>query len=162
MTQLPPLPDIMKRLDDVEQRLTQYASAAAPNGLTQPDPGGTERWVAPQVWAHIAEFVPYWQAEMEKVVGTFGGTPVPFGRTKEDPTRIGAIEAGRGLNVPSVLDEIRTAIQITRSYLSNMTPEQWQALGEHSIRGAMTVPQMLERFTVGHLEEHADQLEALV
>ena len=32
----------------------------------------------------------------------------------------------------------------------------------HVRRGEMTVPQMLQTFTLDHLEEHADQLEALV
>ena len=57
--------DFVARLDSVEKRLDQHASAETPTGLTDPDPGGTERWEAGQVWSHIAEFVGYWQSQVE-------------------------------------------------------------------------------------------------
>ena len=44
-----------------------------------------------------------------------------------------------------------------RSY----SPQAWQAHGTHPTRGTMTVERLVEEFIVGHLEEHADQLEAL-
>src|SRR5690348_5483450 len=87
--------EIMKRLEMVEQRLSALGYGAMPNGLTQPDPGATEQWNGQQVWAHMAEFVPYWQQQLANVIGQYSGTPVPFGRTKEDAARVGAIEAGK-------------------------------------------------------------------
>ena len=42
---------VMERLDSVEQRLGAAASQDPPPGLTDPDPGGEERWEARQVWA---------------------------------------------------------------------------------------------------------------
>ena len=48
--------DHLDELDDVLARLEAHAAGAAPAGLTEPDAGGTERWDAGQVWAHLAEF----------------------------------------------------------------------------------------------------------
>ena len=154
--------EIMKRLEMVEQRLSALGYGATPNGLTQPDPGGTEQWQGAQVWAHMAEFVPYWQQQLANVISAYGGTPVPFGRTKEDPARLAGIAVGQSAPVPNLVQQVQAALQMTRDYLNNMTPEQWQAIGMHARRGQMTVPQMLQTFTLDHLEEHADQLEALV
>jgi hypothetical protein len=155
------LDEVIERLEDVEGRLAEHAAGPAPDGLTQPDEGGTERWEAEQVWAHMAEFVPYWQAELEKVVDTYGGTPVPFGRTKEDPERIRKIEEGRHVPIAQLMAQVHDAIAVTRGYLPTLSAAQWASVGLHSRRGEMTVPQMVERFTVAHLEEHADQLDGL-
>ncbi len=154
--------EIMKRLELVEQRLAALGYGTTPTGLTQPDPGATEQWNGAQVWAHMAEFVPYWQQQLANVIARYGGTPVPFGRTKEDAARVGAIEAGKNVPIPNMIQQVQQAIALARNYLNNMTPEQWQAIGMHARRGEMTVPQMLQTFTLDHLEEHADQLEALV
>jgi len=153
--------DILEHLDTVEQRLAEHAAGPAPDGLTEPDPGGTERWEAAQVWAHMAEFVPFWQAELEKVVDRYAGTPVPFGRTKDDPTRIGAIEQGRHVPIAELMRQVHDSIEVTRRYLPTLSAAQWASVGLHSRRGEMTVAQIVERFTIHHLEEHADQLDGL-
>ena len=76
--------------------LARLAMVEQPAGLTDPDPDTPEeRWDAAQVWAHIAEFVGYWHRQMADVIGRYQGEPVPFGRTKADAGRIGAIETGR-------------------------------------------------------------------
>jgi hypothetical protein len=153
--------DLLERLDAVEQRLAEHAAGPAPDGLTEPDEGGTERWEAAQVWAHMAEFVAFWQAELEKVVDHYAGAPVPFGRTKDDPERIGAIEEGRHVPIAELMARVHGEIEVTRRYLPTLSTAQWSSVGLHSRRGEMTVPQMVERFTVSHLEEHADQLDGL-
>lgn len=153
---------LIKRLDTVEQRLAALGYGQTPTGLTQPDPGATEQWNGAQVWAHMAEFVPYWQQQLANVIAQYGGSAVPFGRTKEDAARVGAIDAGKNVPIPNMIQQVQQALAMTKDYLNNMTPEQWQAIGMHARRGEMTVPQMLQTFTLDHLEEHADQLEALV
>jgi hypothetical protein len=153
--------DVIERLEAVEQRLAEHAAGPAPGGLTEPDEGGNERWEAAQVWAHIAEFVAYWQAELEKVVDHYAGTPVPFGRTKDDPGRIEAIEEGRHVAIAELMARVHDEIEVTRRYLPTLSAAQWASVGVHPRRGEMTVPQMVERFTVSHLEEHADQLDGL-
>jgi hypothetical protein len=153
--------DLIQQLEDVEQRLIENAAGPAPEGLTDPDAGGTERWEAAQVWAHMAEFVSYWQAELEKVVNNYNGEPVPFGRTKEDAGRIEGIETGRHAPIRELMEQVHGGLEVVRRYLPTLSAEQWASVGVHPTRGNMTVPQMVQRFEIDHLEEHADQLDDL-
>jgi hypothetical protein len=154
--------DVFARLDSVQSRLREHAAGAAPAGLTEPDPDTPEeRWEAGQVWAHIAEFVPYWHTELQRVISEYDGTPVPFGRTRSDPGRIAAIEAGRGEPIADQLSRTTEAIAALKRQLAELTPAEWNAVGLHSTRGEMDVEAMVERFIVQHLEEHAEQLDSL-
>ena len=153
--------DFVARLDAGEQRLAELAAAETPSGMTEPDPGGTERWEAGQVWAHMAEFVGYWQREIESVVGGYNGTPVPFGRTKEDPGRLSGIELGRHEAIRQLKSRHDASVAELKRYLATLTPAEWSAVGHHAVRGDMDVHAILGRFVVSHLEEHADQLEGL-
>jgi hypothetical protein len=154
--------DVMRRLGEVQQRLATHAAGATPAGLTQPDEGGTEQWQANQVWGHLAEFLPYWLDQIDKVIAQFGGQAVPFGRTKEDAARLEGIAAGLGVPIPEQMANVRQALEQARNYLANLTPQQWQAIGLHARRGEMPVPAIVHTFMVDHLEEHAAQLDALV
>jgi threo-3-hydroxy-L-aspartate ammonia-lyase len=149
------------RLPSVERRLRGHAAAGLPGGLTEPDQGGEERWDAGQVWAHLAEFVPFWQAEVAKVLYGRGEGPVPFGRTKADPERIAAIERDRGQPTEALLSRITDQIAELGQTLDRLPDDGWAARGLHSRLGEMSMPQIVERFLVGHLEEHADQLDRL-
>ena len=53
------------------------------------------------------------------------------------------------------------ALTLMRTYLVGLTDAQWAARGIHPRLGEMTVAGIVERFVVGHLEEHADQLQEL-
>jgi alkanesulfonate monooxygenase SsuD/methylene tetrahydromethanopterin reductase-like flavin-dependent oxidoreductase (luciferase family) len=53
------------------------------------------------------------------------------------------------------------ALTLLRGYLGTLTDDEWSARGVHSRLGEMTVARITERFIVGHLEEHADQLQKL-
>jgi len=153
--------DLIERLDEAESRLRAHSEADNATGLTEPDEGGTERWEAGQVWAHIAEFVPYWYEQIQAVIGGYDGTPVPFGRTKSDPDRIAAIEMGRHEDVAGQMARTHAAIEELKRYLEGLMPADWTAVGLHPRRGEMDVEQMVERFVVDHLEEHAEQLDKL-
>jgi DinB superfamily len=153
--------DIVERLESVEQRLDRLAAGPPVAGLTDPDPGGTERWDAGQVWAHMAEFVDYWHGQLQQVVGEYDGTPVPFGRTKADADRIAGIEATRYEPVAVLRARVRGSVAAVRSFLAGLTPPAWNAVGLHPTLGEMDVEAVVERFITGHLEEHADQLDGL-
>ena len=47
------------------------------------------------------------------------------------------------------------------AFFPGLRPESLAAVGLHPSLGPMALPQILERFLVGHLEEHADQLDLL-
>jgi alkanesulfonate monooxygenase SsuD/methylene tetrahydromethanopterin reductase-like flavin-dependent oxidoreductase (luciferase family) len=53
------------------------------------------------------------------------------------------------------------ALMFLRRYLARLSEEQWSKRGLHERRGEMTAAEILDRFVVSHLEEHADQLEKL-
>ncbi len=156
--------DYLARLDAVESRLGAAAGTEPPPGsLTGADAETGERWERGQVWAHVSEFIPYWIAQAAPVLNNDNaGEPVPFGRTKRDPERIGAIERNRNAPVPVLWDDTRADIAELRAFLGTITPEQWALEGRHPTLGPMTVEELVEEFLVGHLEEHADQLEGMI
>jgi hypothetical protein len=153
--------DFVARLDSVEKRLDEHASAETPTGLTDPDPGGTERWEAGQVWSHMAEFVPYWRSQVESVIAAYDGDPVPFGRMKDDPGRLAGIEMGRNEALRQMRGQVRDEIAELKRYLAGLVPAEWNAVGQHPTRGEMDVEAIVDTFVVHHLEEHADTLDKL-
>ena len=153
---------LLDRLDAAEARLRHLVAASTP-GLTDPDLSTGERWEAGQVWAHVAEFVGYWLAELERVVaGAAGGSaPVPYGRTKSDPGRIAAIERDRHEDPRALFRRATDGIAQVRPFLAALPSDGWESEGLHPTRGRQTVAMVVEDSLVGHLEEHADQLEGL-
>jgi hypothetical protein len=150
------------RMAAAEARLAEHASRPLPSGLSDPDPGGEERWEAGQVWAHIAEFPPYWLAQARAIVDVAADDPVPFGRVKTDPERVAAIERDRHTDPMALLSRVRESVAEVTDTLRGWPPEAWGRRGLHPTRGVMGMEQIIERFIVEHLEEHADQLDALV
>jgi hypothetical protein len=154
--------EFLARLDAVETRLGAAAHAdPQPAALTDADPRSGERWDRGQVWAHVAEFIPYWIRQATPVINETSGEPVRFGRTSADPERIGAIERDRREPVDALWGTTRADIGVLRTFLSGLQPDQWLAIGIHPSKGAMTMSDITEEFLVGHLEQHADQLELL-
>ncbi len=150
------------RLDHVACRLHAHATLHRFDGLTRPDPGGEERWDAGQVWAHLAELGGYWLGQLDDVLAHPGPEPVPFGRTKADPVRVGAIEAGRAREPLAHHEAVCRAIDGLHARLLELTPDDWRRAGRHETLGVLTVADQLQHFHVGHYEEHADQLDELV
>jgi hypothetical protein len=153
--------DFVARLETVERRLDRLAAGSAPTGLSDPDPGATERWDAGQIWAHLVEFVPYWREQVESVIAAYDGEPVPFGRTKTDPARIEAVEFGRRESIAAQRRLVHAAIENIKRYLAGLNTAEWNAEGLHPRRGRMDIEAIVEEFVINHLEEHADQLERL-
>jgi DinB superfamily len=152
---------LVGRLEAVEGRLRGHARSPAPSGLTPPDPPTGERWEWGQVWAHLAEFVPYWIAQAQDVVAAYRGEPVPFGRTKADAGRIAAIERDRGVAVHELSTRLDRQIADLREFLAGLPEAAWSARGAHSTLGVMPLERIVDEFLVGHLEQHAAQLEQL-
>ena len=152
---------LIARLDAAEARLAAHAEGTLPSGLTDPDPGGDERWEAGQVWAHLAEFPGFWRMEAQRIVDAASEEPVPFGRMKTDAGRVGAIERDRGVDVHELLLRMRRSLVHLRENAENWPDSAWERRGTHPVRGEMTVHEVIERFVVEHLEEHAGQLDGL-
>jgi len=156
-----PTSDFLERLDAVERRLEDYSACERTAGQTAPDARTGERWDSGQVWAHLGEFLPYWIEQAHGVVGNWREEPVPFGRVKSDPHRIAVIERDRDVPPSELMDQVSAGIAATRSFLTNLPPGAWEAVGRHQTLGDMPLERIVDEFMVGHLEEHADQLDNL-
>jgi hypothetical protein len=155
--------ELQQRLAAAEMRLATLADADL-TGQTEPDPGETERWDAGQVWAHLAEFSTYWLGQVLRIIDAAAAgqpQPIPFGRTKTDPSRIDPIERDRREAPGMLLERVTGGIQRTRTQLDGFSMDQLDIHGLHPTRGEMSVARIIERFVVEHLEEHAAQLELL-
>ena len=148
----------LARLSAVEARLQALAHVRNP-GLTGADAKTGERWDAGQVWAHLAEFIPYWIAQAEGVIAACTAEPVRFGRTKTNPDRVDAIERDRHIGANALWQMVHEDINDLRAFLSELPEHGWRALGRHETRGVMPMSRIIEEFLVGHVEEHATQLE---
>ena len=154
--------DFANRLDVVEERFREHAARDFPReARTAPDPPTGERWEAGQVWAHVAEFIPYWLGEAALVIESGAGEPAPFGRTKSDPGRIAAIERDRSTDQGRLWDRAGRDITRLRTFLGELDESAWAARGLHPTLGAMDLAQIVNEFLVGHLEQHATQLDQL-
>lgn len=153
---------LLQRLDGVAERLHRHAeSDVGGAGLTDADRATGERWERGQVWAHLAEFVPYWIVQARTVIDGYRGDPVPFGRTKADAGRIAAIERDRRTPVAVLGARVQDDIVQARVFLRSLPVTAWEARGLHSTLGVMSLERILDEFIVGHLEEHAAQLDGL-
>ena len=153
---------LLQRLDAAEDRLASRASLRVnADALTGADPSSGERWDAGQVWAHLAEFIPYWIEQARTVAAAGIDGPVPFGRTRSDPGRVGAIERDRRQPLSVLWSETHADIEWLRRFLKSVDDRSWAARGLHPTLGVMSLEHIVDEFLVGHLEEHADQLDAL-
>ncbi|MGH2512841.1 MAG: DinB family protein [Candidatus Limnocylindrales bacterium] len=121
--------------------------------------GPEAEWGPPEVLAHVTEMLPYWLGEIERVLA--GSTePVPFGRVSSDPVRGLIIERDRSLPSRELLGRIHSGVERYALRLPQLSNLDWARRGIHPRLGEMTVEAMLERFVVGHAQEHAEQLKA--
>ena len=149
----------LARIDAVEARLRALATPT--DGLTGPDPTTGEQWEGAQVWGHITEFIPFWVEQAGDVIDAFQGQPVPFGRTRSDPTRLAGIEQGRHVGIHTMWEEVQADIADLRLFLAAL-PDGWaDSLGLHSTLGPLPTERIINNFLIDHLEEHAAQLEGL-
>lgn len=152
---------LVARIEEAQRRLALHAAVPPPPGLTDPDPGGEERWEAGQVWAHLAEFPDYWLAQARRVIALPTHEPVPFGRVKTDADRVAAIERDRHDNPAALLARVTSSLAEVTDAVRGFSAADWHRRGQHPTLGVMTVERIVERFIADHLEEHADQLDGL-
>jgi hypothetical protein len=153
--------EFLDRVDRVEKRLRRHSEMPPAPGLTLPDAGTGEQWDYGQVWAHLAEFVPYWLGQASIVLHPATGEPVPFGRVMSDPARVAAIARDRNFPVPALMVQLGGHLDDLRQLITGLAPQDWERQGVHSRLGVMDVHRILEEFLVGHLESHAMELDYL-
>jgi DinB family protein len=157
---------------DSDQTIGRLRTAAAAMSATLPaleagrpwplhvvehDAGPESAWGPTEVLAHVAEMLPYWLGEIERVLDG-SPEPVPFGRTVADRVRVLTIERDRTLPPRELLDRIDATAERYARRFATLSPEKLSRRGLHPTSGEMTVAEILERFVVGHAEGHAVQL----
>ncbi len=126
---------------------------------------GTEpeaAWGPREVLAHVAEMLPFWLGEMERVIDGDGGSAVPFGRVADDAVRIGLIARDRTLPLRVLLGRVDTGLRDWVERLGTLTEDERNRMGVHPRLGEMAAAAVLERFVLGHAEDHVAQLEAII
>ena len=115
-------------------------------------------WGPKEVLAHVAEMLPFWLAQIDAILGG-GQEPVPpFGRVTTDPVRIERIGRDRMLPAAELFDRIDTAGRTVLARLRTLDSQELGRRGVHPRLGEMTVQALVERFIVGHVEDHVGQL----
>ncbi len=119
-------------------------------------------WGPPEVLAHVAEMIDYWDGELSRIAASDGSAPVPFGRVATDTRRLSQIEAGRLRPTGDLLDDVATLGATFANHWAGWSPAERTRVGIHPTRGEFTVEAGAVRFIVGHLEEHVVQLRTLL
>ena len=125
------------------------------------------RWGPPEVLAHVAEMLPYWQGEIARVLGAPDppdepDASVPFGRVAANELRIGIIERDRTLPPIELFERVDAGAERFGRFLRELAEEDAVRRGVHPTLGEMDVLAIAERFVVGHLEEHVAQLREVL
>jgi len=161
------LAPLLNRLETAAARL---ATTREPVTRGEPWPAGAVAegsgeadWVPTEVLAHVAEMLPFWLGEMERVLAgpdhRGGAGPTPFGRTPGDQVRSLTVIRDSTLPARELYDRIGAAVERYRHRLPELADAEIARTGLHPTRGEMSVPELLDRLAVTHLEDHAEQLE---
>ena len=145
-----------RRLQAAAGRIRASAVVLPDDALTDPDPDSGERWDRGQVLAHVAEMLPYWAQQAELVAS---GRQTEFGRVKSDPDRVRAIERDRREDPARLLGRVDEGVAVVLALVDRLDDQQLARVGHHQTLGDMSVAEIVDRFAVAHLEEHADQLD---
>lgn len=160
-------------MNDLEDRLRTTGSAllGMRAALTAGEPWplsttyGTEPeadWGPRELLAHVNEMLPYWTEQLEMVLAGQPSEPVPFGRIATDQDRLSRIEHDRTRPADALLDGIRTGLDGVTRFIAGLSASDGERLGLHPTRGELTIRASVDRFLVGHLEEHVEQLRAIL
>jgi hypothetical protein len=144
-----------RRLQAAAGRIRASALVLPEEALTDPDPDSGERWDRGQVLAHVAEMLPYWAQQAELIAS---GRQTEFGRVSSDPDRIAAIERDRREDPGRLLGRVDEGVAVVLALVDGLDDQALARTGRHQTLGDMTVAEIVDRFAVAHLEEHADQL----
>jgi hypothetical protein len=118
-------------------------------------------WGPNEVLAHVAEMLVYWLGQIERILGE-ASEPVPFGRVASDSERIARIGRDRAQPAAELFDRIAAGVAAATDRARTFTAADAARRGQHTRLGEMTVESVVERFIVGHLDEHVRQLEEIL
>jgi hypothetical protein len=123
--------------------------------------GPEASWGPREVLAHVAEMLPFWLGELERVVDGAPG-PTTFGRVADDPLRLGIIERDRSLPLRLLFSRVDDGLRDCAVRLTTLTDEERTAIGRHHRLGDIPAQAILERLALEHAEDHIAQLESIL
>lgn len=161
--------DLADRLDRTTGAMVELGPKVAegePWPLTDVyGPGPESSWGPREVLAHVAEMLPFWLGEIERIVdagvGPDGGEPPAFGRLEEDPVRVQVIGRDRAFPARELLARVDVEGRRVAARLRALESEAG-LLGRHPTRGDLSIAELAERLIVAHAEAHATQLRESV
>ena len=118
---------------------------------------GPEIWTVMDNLCHIAEFVPYWTAQIEQVIQD---PDKQWGRTHHDADRRAAVADTSSRDLTGVKEQIRSAVARSVSTLERFTPDQlaMQAPSRNAKWGLKPASFILDTLLVAHLKSHLSQI----
>src|SRR3954452_6155411 len=139
----------------VEEILSQVDSM--PKDCTHWKPG-PEVWTVMDNLCHIAEFIPYWTAQIEQVIQD---ADKEWGRTHQDPDRLAAVADTSSRDLTGIKEQIRSAVARSASTLERFTPDQFaiQAPGRNPKWGVKPASFIVDTLLVTHLKSHLSQIQ---
>ena len=121
---------------------------------TPPAPG---EWCVAELAAHSAEIYGYWAKQINFLRANPGQ---PFGRTMDDPERIGFVVRHKRDAIGHLVTAINASSAEAATALRAYSDAQWRTVtGLHSARGEMDMDAIANLFLAGHAEEHLGQLD---
>jgi len=118
-------------------------------------------WGPKEVLAHTAEMLGYWPVQIDHILAG-GPEPVPFGRISTDPERIERIGRDRELPTAELFARVATETDRFATRIRSLSATDAGRAGLHPRLGEMTVGRIVDRFVVGHLEDHVEQLRTIL
>jgi hypothetical protein len=161
--------DLADRLDKATDAFVDLGPAIAagePWPLTDVyGPGPESSWGPREVLAHVAEMLPFWLGEIERIVdagvGEGGGEPPAFGRLEADDARVSIIGRDRTFPGRELLGRIDVEGRRVARRFRALDAEA-PLLGRHPTRGDLSIADIAERLIVSHAEGHVTQLRESV
>ena len=147
----------IQRLERSVNQLIQEIERLPADVLYRPPSEG--EWPVMSTLAHLAELLPYWAHQATGIANRPGEL---FGRTHDDPDRIGAVAEHGHDSLDTAVGRIRFSLQECMRLLRALPAEAWSRAGQHPTRGPMTIEQLVDAFLVNHAEEHAIQIQTSV
>jgi len=135
----------------IEERLAALDPAKL---YQQPAENG---WTIMENLAHIAEFMPYWANEIEKLVAAPGQN---FGRTAQDAGRLQAINEHGSDDLEQIRAALPGSYALLAQVLGELKDSDLALTGHHSRFGDQTLAWFIEDFVTHHLRSHLEQLNA--
>ncbi len=148
----------LQHLDSTVRALLDETRGLSADALYAEQDG---EWSVMKVLAHTAELLPYWARQAEEVAAR-PQNDQPFGRTHEDPDRIGAVEGHARDRLEDAVASLERGLDEALRRLRGIPAEGWSRTAHHARRGEMTVEQIVDAFLVEHMDEHLAQARRAV